>query len=141
MPNEPPSEPLFRATKRRKIIRGRADADEPDEANATTAHVADEDVTTITKHLPTNEENSHGGVTRVLKKAGPRKQGIGFSSASNWRSAGPDHNDEKAMVPASDEGLPDQVQNDRFVKPTGKVVTEDKHMYVARNIRLAVEWH
>ena len=79
-----------------------------------------------------DETNDGEGTTlRLQKRGGAKKRGIGFSSMEGRKTAQQEDSEEMALVPITQD-VAEEMQNDRFVKPTGReVVTEDKHMYVA----------
>lgn len=131
--DEVPTEPLFRANKRRKIFRKRTDADAEEETLPRETQGADD--AAITEQIIEHEQP-----LRFQRRGGIRKQGIAFSSAEGRRSAALEEerqNEERALVPIANEEDA-AAQNDRFVKPTGKVgaAAEDKHMYVRRRWEL-----
>lgn len=127
MNEEVRNEPVFRANKRRKVFRKRADSEEREVTSSAApeaADIADADGRTDV------EENGATGVIRFQKKAGVKKHGIGFSSSDAFRGR-EGESEERALVLANENGAQEAVQADRFVKPTGKVaVAENKHMYV-----------
>lgn len=121
------SESLFRANKRRKVFRKRNDLDVDKDGG-----IKDEGAEDVrgSKDADAVDEGD-GSVLRMQKRTGVRKSGIGFSSMDSRRAAPQQHNEETALVPVTQD-IAQEMQNDRFVKPTGReVVTEDKHMYVA----------
>lgn len=126
-------EPLFRTTKRRKIVRRRAEHDSTDEDGLIGQLETEQSEAPITKHLHDNnalEEHGAGGVTRAKGNRGVRRQGIGFSSAGSRRHTEQDH-EEMALVRVAGNEVSEVMQSDRFVKPTGRVgLSENKHMYV-----------
>jgi len=121
------AEPVFRANKRRKVYRKRADSDNGDEGPS---HIADHGESQ-SEQLRGNREDEAGTALSIARRGGIRKQGIAFSSTESRRTEQQD-NEEKALIPFSAEEVEEEdVHNDRFVKPTGRVTTtEDKHMYV-----------
>ena len=135
MDTEVPSEPLFRANKRRKVLRKRADSDADVEVGSLPTVVIGTDAdATITEPPPVDATKAAGAPLWLQKRGGTRKHGIGFSSAeTRSRSVNDEQQNEvTALVPAKEDGaLEVAAQNERFVKPTGRVdVTEDRHMYV-----------
>ena len=131
MGDEAPNEPLFRASKRRKILRKRTGSDSSPQPPPAAEDVADEVAAPITKHATESEDGSAGVVLRLQKKSVVRKRGIAFSSVDNRRYPEQEQNEETAVGPARQDEAQDVAQNDRFVRPTGRVgLTEDKHMYV-----------
>jgi hypothetical protein len=121
--------PTFRANKRRKVFRKRVESD----ANNDEPHVA----TTSTDQVPstiqdastvTGEENatSRSDIARVRK---PKRHGIAFSSSD--RSSSRLHNDNEETALVVSEHQPEEQQNGRFMRQTGKAIVEDdKHMCV-----------
>lgn len=126
------TEPVFRANKRRKVYRKRADSEDENESgnkNAETAHEAGE----LTKAADYAEDFEEASALRLQRRSRAGKYGIGFSSAEARRATQPEDNMEAALVPVSQDAAPD-VQIDRFVRPMGReMVTEDKNMYVGLN--------
>lgn len=123
MADEAPSEVLFRASKRRKILRKPAHADIESDAQA-----ADEVITE-----PSLEAGSDGssGVVFAKKKGGRGQTGINFSTNDARRAGELEPNEDRSLVVVGDEGAPTHPANDRFVKPTGRVgPTDDRHMFV-----------
>lgn len=128
MADDEQAQVLFRNSKRRKILRKPNQRDDPDDA---TYPLTEEAGMAITKHEDEHEENGKGGVTRVQRKGGGKKLGIGFSSSDTGRNVERATSEEQVLVAANENGVSEQPTNDRFVKPTGRVgVTEDRHMYV-----------
>lgn len=133
MDEDTSKEPTFRAKKRQKVYRKRADSDDADEATVNTAAQVD----AITNHAQSVDDQDTAPV-RVLRKPGVKKQGIAFSSSEGRRDAERDVEAEKALVLAQVEAAgQDAPGADRFVRPTGRVaVTEDRHMYVSPRLAL-----
>lgn len=130
MSDEAPSEPLFRANKRRKVFRRRDNPEEFDEGTSNRASTDGRAVITKQERAA-NDENGDGEMVRVLPRSGARKHGIGFSSAETRQLSQPEENTELAMVLANENESEQVPGSDRFVRPTGRIVaTEDKHMYV-----------
>jgi hypothetical protein len=122
-------EPLFRANKRRKVFRKRANSEGPDAASNAICEPAAPAGGTDALY-DKEESNGSTGIVRFQKRTGARRAGIAFTSSDATRN-GEEENEERAMVVAEDNGAPAAVQGDRFVRPTGRVaVTENKHMYV-----------
>ena len=121
--------PIFRANKRRKVFRKRAESnandDEPHVATSVqSAQVSSEQSASIVK----SEEDAtfQSDITRVRK---PKKHGIAFSSSDQLSSRPHNDNEESALVVL--EAQPEEQQNGRFMRPTGKaIVSDDKHMCV-----------
>jgi len=121
--------PTFRANKRRKVFRKRAESD----ANNDEPHLA----TTSTDEVPStiqdasairgdDNEASRSDITRVRR---PKKYGIAFSSSD--RSSSRLHNDNEETALVVSEHQPEEQQNGRFMRQTGKAIVEDdKHMCV-----------
>ena len=130
---EPPP-PTF---KRRKVMRK---PNQEDDSNETPSGISRDANAAISEHDEEFRENGAGLVTRVSKKGGVKKLGIGFSSTGNGRTMRDEQPEEQALVVASDTGVSELPQNDRFVKPTGRVgvVTEDRHMYVSRFVKISL---
>ena len=125
--NTIPSEPLFRANKRRKVFRKRGDSNGSNEALPSVPVAPNE----AEFNVDQGQSDVAGGVLRLEKKGGARKYGIGFSSTDGRRNPEQEQGGETALVPMSEKGAKEVLANDRFVKPTGRVgVTEDKNMYV-----------
>ena len=117
------TEPIFRAFKRRKIQRKRANNEE-DEARSESEDRQDGGTTT-----PHEQLDDTGRVMRVERRPAARKGGIAFTSGVS-KSANTGESQEMAMVLADTTQLQEQIQNDRFIKPTGRAgVVQDKHMY------------
>lgn len=139
------SEPLFRANKRRKVVRKRTDI--PDESQ-NTADV-DHEAAEISNQADPVADSSTAAI-RFQRKPIGRKHGIAFASTEG-RNGAQEENEDRAIVLASASEGQDAPGNDRFTKPTGRIaVTEDKHMYVAhmddyhsldRNGTNGVGWH
>lgn len=128
MEGEASGEPLFRASKRRKILRKRTGSDA---SNHSPVAVSNDAEALITKQSSDNDESIVTGVVRSQRKGGIRKHGIGFTSGDASRNAEV-QNEGQALVLADEDEAQGGMQSDRFVKPTGRVaVADDKHMYVA----------
>lgn len=105
-----PSEVVFRANKRRKVIRKR-NIDDLDEL------AADHSEEELTNRIST------------VRLPAARKHGIGFSSAAAQPAIESTTVVETALVPFQKDEDEASV-HDRFTKPTGKAdVVEDKHLY------------
>jgi hypothetical protein len=122
--------PTFRANKRRKVFRKRAESDaNDDEPHVATSLQPDQAPPADEKcSVTTGEEDatSRPDITRVRK---PKKHGIAFSSSDRTSSRPHNDNEETALV-VSEPQIVEQ-QNGRFMKQTGKTVVEDdKHMCV-----------
>lgn len=118
--SDAPPDVVFRANKRRKMIRKR-NLDDLDEA----ARIEPQDT-----GVDVSEDNSKGLLSTV-KRPVMRKHGIGFSTTGSQQQ-GPDATTvvETALVPTqNNEEEPSP--HDRFTKPTEKaaVVVEDRHLY------------
>lgn len=131
-----PSEPVFRASKRRRIVRRRQDGDASDDSTplqtpppiqvTSQSHPdeATQDVTTI------NDESAQNGAPiRQRKPTTSKRGGIAFSSSGKQRDLNDNKQDSgegQALVPAINIS---EIANGRFIAPTGQVVsTDDKHM-------------
>lgn len=113
------AEPLFKANKRRKVIRRRhQDEDQGSGAPAVPAQQRES--------IDDGEDSGPAIVKRPIAK----KHGMGFSSSGAAKASTSGDVAETALVPAQSGRLEEAVQSERFVKPTGKVVVEDKHLYV-----------
>jgi len=125
MDDEESSAIAFRRVKRRKIGRKTHDVDRAQEMSLHEARNAAMVVSEQTELL------DHGGLISTAKKmrGGHRKLGIGFSSTDR-ASVKPETNGEQTLALRVGEAMLEAPQIDRFVKPTGRVVVEDKHMYV-----------
>ena len=129
------SEPLFRATKRRRIFRQRTDEEQ-------TAAPSNGAAALINRTAGSDIEHGDESVSAMQRARRPasRKQGIAFTSTSTKASQpyapAMEPSDETALVPLHPERAQQMAQVDRFVKPTGKVaVVDDKHMYVGATLR------
>lgn len=113
--------PVFRANKRRKVFRQRPGSD--DEASVSQPGVNPSGASEA-------DDGGKGLVTTQNRKSGNRKNGIAFSTNVDKRQAEVQDTD-MAMVLADQSKGPEQIQDHRFVKPTGKTgVVDDRHMYV-----------
>lgn len=145
MEDDPPNEPLFRANKRRKVFRKRANLEGETAGDAAVSNSA---APAIREDESEGDDNDVSRIVRSQKKTGAKKQGIAFTSSDVVRSTD-EEREEKALVVGADEQAPALIQGDRFVKPTGRiVVTENKHMYVLpraykriRSSANGVGWH
>jgi len=123
--------PVFRATKRRKVFRKRADSD----ANSDEPYVASTaqgpDATTTPVDATNNTADSHGDASTLPEAARvrrPKKHGIAFSSSDPFSSRL--HSNEETAVVVSEDQTQD-LTNGRFARQTGRtVVADDKHMCV-----------
>jgi len=114
-------EPLFRANKRRKVVRKRADSED-----ILTTVPFDPDVAT---HDDEGQSLLSAPI-RPQKALHQRKHGIGFTTAGKGGPQGEGRNEEMALVQMHPSREQHVAQSDRFTKPTGKVaVADDKHMY------------
>ena len=113
-----PPEVVFRANKRRKVIRKRNVDDLDESARPESQEIAADQ----------SEEESMNRVSTVRRPVA-RKHGIGFSSAAAQPAIESTAIVETALVPfQKDEN--EASAHDRFTKPTGKAeVVEDKHLY------------
>lgn len=123
------NEPVFRANKRRKVFRKRAESDDNNEDES---RLASEDP--VAGSLPTNEHaikneedtSSRPDVARMRKA---KKHGIAFSS-SDRSSSRPQHESEETALAIAEPPAVAQA-NGRFARQTGKAIVEDdKHMCV-----------
>ncbi|KAK4903406.1 hypothetical protein LTR27_000337 [Elasticomyces elasticus] len=106
-------EPLFRATKRRKIFRKRNDDDDVD-ATTTEASAA-----ASTNSLPDDAEPA---ISRLRRPVG-KKHGITFSSSTAPKQE-LEPSEDTAMVLVQPDHEQGMVQVDRFVKPTDSKMAE-----------------
>lgn len=126
-----PSGPIFRANKRRKVLRRRPDRDDDEDTTPATIMSSREE-----RHSPINEKIAHFEEEEdvaprpdAFRMRKPKKHGIAFSSSDRPSSRPQDENQETALVVAEPQSV--QEQNSRFARPTGKaIVQDDKHMYV-----------
>jgi len=123
--------PVFRANKRRKVFRKRADSDAGDEEPHVASTVQGPDSTTTPADTTDNAVESYGDASTLSETARvrrPKKHGIAFSSSDPFSSR-VQHNEETAMVVSEDQTQ--DLQNGRFARQTGRtVVADDKHMCV-----------
>nr|POE47921.1 vacuolar import and degradation protein 27 [Quercus suber] len=115
------AEPVFKSAKRRKVLRKRV-SDAEDEAEDSTAVVNDN-----APSLPSRR--------RPLTK----NQGVTISSMHRTYATplSNDHSGDMVVAPYTSD-VTEQVQNERFMKPTGKAgMTEDKHMVAYVDSKLA----
>lgn len=121
-------EPVFRANKRRKVFRKRANSQEDDDQT--------EQIEPHATH-PRPDNGQDGGNAeatdgQAVQVRRPKKHGIAFSSSGTGsrQTQNQDQDDALIMTAPPVSGALQQ-QNERFTKPTGRaVVTDDKHMYV-----------
>jgi hypothetical protein len=125
--------PVFRATKRRKVFRKRADSNASGDEPHVASTIQDPDSTaspangTSSTAEPHEDALSLSETTRVRR---PKKHGIAFSS-SDPNSSRPHNNNNEETAMVVSEGQPQDVQNGRFARQTGRaVVVDDKHMCV-----------
>lgn len=131
-----PGEPLFRASKRRKVFRKRPDEDEivasvapasssafPNEPSRTYLAPDDvEDANTVT-------EASRGGLVKHRRIGQVRRAGVGFSSGQATSVAVEEGDDNLTIVVAEPNPSTLDMSASRFMAPTGQAaVKEDKHM-------------
>lgn len=122
--------PSFRANKRRKVFRKRAESDvNDDEPQIATPSRADEVLSAAASTSAITGEDyatSRSDITRVRK---PKKHGIAFSSSDRTSSRPHNDNEETAII-VSEPQVAEQ-QDGRFMRQTGKTIVEDdKHMCV-----------
>jgi len=114
----------FRSVKRRKIGRKAYDIDRAPEESV---QLAVNDAMSVTGQ---RQNLDNGGLVSIAKKkTGSKRLGIGFSSTDK-ASAKHETTEEQILASSAGEAMREAPQIDRFVKPTGRVVVEDKHMYV-----------
>lgn len=134
--------PIFRANKRRKVLRKRPDSDDQDDDHAAPATVnsdRERGQTPMNGFSMEIEEGddatSRTDLTRVRK---PKKHGIAFSSSDRPTFRTQDDNQETALMVAEPQAI--QEANNRFARPTGKaIVQDDRHMYVCHPRRVLIE--
>ena len=123
-------EPLFRAHKRRKILRRRDDAETDSDAPLVQQ-----------RHIGANHEEGDTSVRPTQRKHVVRKHGIAYTSTGRSQSQQQQaqelqRNDEMAVMSvhaSREQNVLPTVSTERFVKPTGKAaVVDDKHMYVGK---------
>lgn len=123
--------PTFRANKRRKVFRKRAESDtnEDEPHSATSPHpqqtlIVDEGANKLA------DEDDVAPRLDAVRVRKPKKHGIAFSSSD--RSSSRPHNDNEGMAMVVAEPQAAEQQNGRFTRQTGKTVVEDdKHMCVS----------
>ncbi|KAK0836074.1 hypothetical protein LTR73_000575 [Friedmanniomyces endolithicus] len=118
------TEPLFRANKRRKVFRKRADSNDND---------GDEVDSAPPQEAPASTNDEHGeSVGMIVPRARrpvARKQGIAFTSTGHTTQQEPVDDEEMAMISVHPDREQNVVPGDRFVKPTGKAaVVDDRHI-------------
>jgi len=123
--------PVFRANKRRKVFRKRAGSDASGDEPQVASTTQGLDLTASPANGANSTGETHGyalSLSETTRVRRPKKHGIAFSS-SDASSSRPHNNEETAMVVS--EGQPQDVQNGRFARQTGRtVVADDKHMCV-----------
>jgi len=124
-------EPVFRATKRRKIFRKRTDDEH---------EVDSPEAGSLGKNAPVgadDEESGHASTSRVTRPVARRNNGVAFRSGNIPKPEVDTPNEEMALIPMHPDREQKIAQVDRFVKPTGKVaaVADDKHMFVLPTMR------
>ena len=113
-------ETVFKANKRRKILRKRTDTgiDEAVIEQLQPEGIANDGVIS----------DQSSSVVRAQK---PKKHAVHTSRSTGTWVEEPMQNQEMAIAQRLPEAVQELVGNDRFVKSTGKVApVEDKHMYV-----------
>ncbi|KAF2495662.1 hypothetical protein BU16DRAFT_487312 [Lophium mytilinum] len=134
-----PSEPLFRASKRRKIFRKTVD----DESNDITSPQSESHAPTPRDVAEPGDEKDQGlsmaEILRRRKQGRTRRAGIEFSSASqpSTRTAAPPSSDALVLHTDDNRSAVD-VAAKRFAPQTGKVAdVHDKHMMEFIDARMA----
>lgn len=129
--------PLFRANKRRKVLRKRPDSDDQDDEHAVPATInsdRERGQTPINGSSMEFEEDDATPKIDLSRMRKPKKHGIAFSSSDRPTYRPQDENQETSLVVAEPQAL--QEANNRFARPTGKaIVQDDKHMYVCHSKR------
>jgi hypothetical protein len=123
--------PSFRANKRRKVFRKRAESDTNDDEPQLASLQPSGLVSTTDANDITGAGNenatSRSDVSRVRK---PKKHGIAFSSLDRPSPRPHNDNEETTMVISEPQAV--EQENGRFTRQTGKAVVEDdKHMCVS----------
>ena len=121
--------PVFRATKRRKVFRKRAESDASgDEPHVASTVQGPENATPADGTNSTSEtQGDASSLSETTRVRRPKKHGIAFSSSD--QNSRPHNNEETALVVSEEQ--PQDVQNGRFARQTGRtVVADDKHMCV-----------
>ncbi|KAK4556070.1 hypothetical protein LTR86_006766 [Recurvomyces mirabilis] len=123
---EDESEPIFRANKRRKVFRRRAEDDENLES-------------TPTEVIGDGEHEGLREPAQRMQKPLAKKHGIAFTSQSRPQPIDMETNDQTAVVAIHSSREANLIPgSDRFIKPTGKTeVTDDKHMTAFVDSKLA----
>ncbi|EME42080.1 hypothetical protein DOTSEDRAFT_89573 [Dothistroma septosporum NZE10] len=123
------SESLFRSAKRRKVFRKRTtDEDAPEDPLDATANEP-------RSHILQNESSAEH--QPVVRRPAAKKHGIGFSSGSTTGQMTDQTDMQMALVPVVKQDEAEVIPIDRFMKPTGKVVVEDKHLTAYVDSKLA----
>jgi hypothetical protein len=124
--------PVFRATKRRKVFRKRADSDASGDEPHVESVVQGQDSTAAPADGTKSIVEASGDVSSLPETARvrrPKKHGIAFSSSDATSSRPYNNNEETAMVVS--EAQTQDLQNGRFARQTGRtIVADDKHMCV-----------
>jgi len=124
--------PVFRATKRRKVFRKRADSNASGDEPQVASTIQDPESTATPANGSNSTAENHGdflSLSETTRVRRPKKHGIAFSS-SGPNSSRPQTTDEETAMVVS-EGQSQDVQNGRFARQTGRaVVVDDKHMCV-----------
>jgi hypothetical protein len=118
--------PSFRANKRRKVFRRRADSDTKDDEPQLAGLASTTEVNDSAAE-GNGDPTSRPDIPRVRKL---KKHGIAFSSSERPSSRPHNDNEETAMIISEPQAT--EQENGRFTKQTGKAVVEDdKHMCVS----------
>lgn len=131
-----PSEPIFRASKRRRIVRRKQDEDAFDDSTplqtppplqVTSQSLLGEATQNVTNIADESAQND--APIRQRKPVTSKRGGIAFSSSGKQRDLNDNKQDSdegQALVPAINVS---EIANSRFIAPTGQIVsTDDKHM-------------
>ncbi|CAK4032183.1 Hypothetical predicted protein [Lecanosticta acicola] len=121
------TESLFKAHKRRKVTRRRNVDEEWNEDS--------EGIQTNSAQGPEPSHDDGDEVLQIVRRPVAKKHGVAFASSGPTRKdadAG-----ETALVPVQPGRVEEVITSDRFVKPTGKVVVEDKHLTAYVDSKLA----
>ncbi|KAI4716669.1 hypothetical protein E4T48_07147 [Aureobasidium sp. EXF-10727] len=125
-------EPVFRASKRRKVYRKRRDDDETSDGDTATRTVADNK-----QHHEAEAESREGSVfVSHVRPLGSRKGGVAFSSSRNTNDSGTNSVVDTNAPPTPLNAV--EHAQARFVAPTGHIASaDDKHMMAYVDSKLA----
>lgn len=134
--NDLPSEPKFRANKRRKIYRRRADEEDGGHTALVAPNATNDAPEASVVSLHDADDEAAAKATRradmpIPKRSAPsRRGGVGFSSSHAQRPVRAEYEgDNLALVPTDTSTGAVDFASSRFMAPTGQaVVKDDKHM-------------